>query len=518
MKKLMFSLAVLGLVLALASCNKSKNDGTNTQVTQGVSFSIKAGSTPGGLKSDCFSTNASYAKVFLNIVNANGSTTPYPGNPIKVDIFYLAGQPYTNSIQLAPGTYALADFVMYNDMQTPNNEADDQTLAAAPHSGSAYAPYVVHPLSFNFTVVKFSKLQVPVECVCYQPSHWTDFGFVFFLIHDITLREIPFFGDLCAKDYAKYIGSDYAKQRNGGPLQPDMPAIFKIDVLRNDTAVGSFTNDSLSLGWGEGAPRKVRYADRAWLTDHFEFRLSVLVRTGLVSPAFSFVYFKSWYATDAGPVMDNDLIPPAAADKDGNGVIDFTLGYCNPNADCVLPPYIVLPVTCTYTITAVAPGTTKGGYVDAALVVPSGDYELQSTTYASYCVETDFFITVGQTYNMNVFSSLYPSYLPSWGQSKPWDKINWLINHLDWFPGYQWNDVQGAIWEECGWNGTPSEPYVTYPTASCSCLAWTMITDMEAYGSGYKVPTGGWACVVFIDKDHPELQGHTQTMFIKVDP
>jgi len=65
MKKLMFSLAVLGLVLALASCNKSKNDGTNTQVTQGVSFSIKAGSTPGGLKSDCFSTNASYARYFL---------------------------------------------------------------------------------------------------------------------------------------------------------------------------------------------------------------------------------------------------------------------------------------------------------------------------------------------------------------------------------------------------------------------------------------------------------------------
>ena len=62
------SLAILGFILALASCTKSKNDGTNPQqVTQGVSFTIKPGTNPGGLKSDCFSTTASYAKVWLSV-------------------------------------------------------------------------------------------------------------------------------------------------------------------------------------------------------------------------------------------------------------------------------------------------------------------------------------------------------------------------------------------------------------------------------------------------------------------
>jgi len=40
---------------------------------------------------------------------------------------------------------------------------------------------------------------------------------------------------------------------------------------------------------------------------------------------------------------------------------------------------------------------------------------------------------------------------------------------------------------------------------------------MDLYGTAsYQVPTGGWACVVFIDAAN--LTPHTQTMFVKVDP
>jgi hypothetical protein len=158
--------------------------------------------------------------------------------------------------------------------------------------------------------------------------------------------------------------------------------------------------------------------------------------------------------------------------------------------------------------------------VDAALTVGGApnDYLITTQTYPSYCVETDYFIQVGQTYTMNVFSSLYP---PSaltypWIASKPWDKLNWLINHLSWYPGYKWYDLQGAIWKLCGWTGSPSEPGVTYPTSTCSCLGWTMYSDATTYGANYQVPTGGWACVIMSDAANPIP--HTQTMFVQIDP
>ncbi len=263
----------------------------------------------------------------------------------------------------------------------------------------------------------------------------------------------------------------------------------------------------------------VRHLQRPGVTENFEFRLSVLVKTGA---SFSFVYFSSWYSTDGGPLYTTSgthVQSDPIADKDGNGVIDFSLGYCNPNADLVLPPYMNLPLTCSYTITgATAPGS-QGGYVDASLVVggAAGNYELQTQTYPSYCVETGNFINIGQTYTMNVYSSLYPAAMPSYAQApaKPWYKINWLINHLDWFPGYHWYDLQGAIWTECGWTGNPSETGIPFPVSGS--IAYTMIQDMDLYGTAsYQVPTGGWACVVFIDAAN--LTPHTQTMFVKVDP
>ena len=513
MKKLILSLAVLGVVLALASCNKTKNDGTSPQtVTQGVSFSITPGQTPGGLKSDCFSQTSSYAKVWLNVMPAN---TPYNGgNPITVTIFYLAGLPYTNSIQLPPGTYALEDFIIYNDNQTPTNTADDIVLAAVPHTNSKFAPYVSAPIVFNFTVAQFAKVQVPVEAVCYTQTTYSNFGFVFFQITEENFRNQVFFGDLCAKDYALYTGSDYALQHTvsgGNPLQPDMPAIFKIDVYRNSTLFSSNNNDS--TGWyGVGRPMRVYYADRVGIEDDFEFKLSVLVKTG---STFSFVYFTSWYAKDGGPIT-SDAAYQHAADVDGNGVIDFALGYCSPNADLQLPPWMNLPPTCSYQITGAYNPGSLGGYVDAALSNVGTGYDFANGTFASWCVDYSVTITVGQTYNMNVYSSLWPNLMPTFAQAKPWDKINWILNHLDWYPGYHWYDLQGAIWTLCGWIG-PTETGVPWPLA---LPATTMVSDANTYGSGYKVPTGGWACVVFIAAGTPNNASvaNVQTMITKVDP
>jgi hypothetical protein len=498
-KRSILILTVLGLVLGIVSCNKITYDGTNPQqVTQGVSFSIAPGTTPGGLKSDCFSQTISYANVWLD-----GGLTP-----IKVGVFYIAGQPYTNSIQLTPGQHFLNDFVLMNDNNTPTNIADDIILAAAPHSGSVYAPYVTNPLTITFTVAKFGKLMQPVECVCYQQSNYTDFGFLFFQIQEVTVRQQAFFGDLCIKNISDYIGSLYAQQTAG--LQPDVPAIFKIEVWRNGTLMSTFDN---SAWLGVGQPLLVSYADRQGIVDNFEFKLYVLVRQGA---GFNYVYFTSWFATDGGTVQYKDNLGNyTVADKDSNGVIDFSLGYCSPDADLVLPPYINLPTTCTYKVTHYAPGYT-GGYSDAALSNVPANYEFGNGTVKSWCDDFAFTITVNTAYNMVVYSSLYPNLLPAFAQAKPWDKIDWLLNHLSWYSGYHWYDLQGAMWVLCGWTG-PTKTNVTYPLGVTGSQ---MVSDANTYGAGYKVPDGGFACTIFIASGTPgnATVANIQTMVIQLDP
>jgi len=494
MKKTFLSLLVLSLFLVISGCKKFLTDGISAQQnTQGVSFSIAPGSGIGGLKSDCFSTTASYAKLWLSVGN-----TPYNnGNPIQVDIFYLTGVPYTNSIQLPPGTYTLTDFIIYNDNQTPNNTADDIVLAAAPHTGSTYAQYVTNPLNINFTVTQFSKLNQPIECVCYQESNYTDFGFTFFQIQEITVRQQAFFGDLCILHITDYIGSLYQQQASG--LQPDMPAIFKIEVWRNGTMMSTFDNSSWK---GEGQPLIVQYADRQQIVDNFEFKLDVLVKQGA---GFNYTYIWSWYVTDATPIND----------PDHNGVIDFSLGYCNTSADYVFSPWINLPPTTTFAVNGnFAPGSL-GTYTDAVLNNVPSNYFFGNGTYPSWSIDYNFNINNSTTYNMIVYSSLFPNLLPTFIQPKPWDKINFLLNHLDSYNGYSWYDVQGAIWELCGWQG-PAKTGVPYPL---NAIGNQMVSDANTYGAGYKVLAGGYASVIFIASGTPDnaTTANVQIMVIKTD-
>ena len=494
MKKTLSILFVLSLVLVFSGCKKFLTDQISIQQdTQGVSFSIASGSSIGGLKSDCFSTTASYAKLWLTTGNAAYNN----GNPVQVDIFYISGIPYTNSIQLTPGTYTLTDFIIFNDNQTPSNTADDIVLAATPHTGSTIAPYVTHPLNITFTVTKFAKLMQPIECVCYQQSNYTDFGFTFFQIQEVTVRQQAFFGDLCILHISDYIGSLYQQQSAG--LQPDMPAIFKIEVWRNGTMMNTFDNSAWK---GEGQPLLVQYADRQGIVDNFEFRLNVLVKQGTV---FNYTYVWSWYVSDATPIND----------PDHNGVIDFALGYCNPSADYQLSPWINLPPTSTYTISGNYGPGSMGTYINAALTnVPSG-YFFGNGSYSSWCIDYNFSLNKNTAYYMVVYSSLYPNLLPTFAKTKPWDKINWLLNHLDSYNGYRWYDVQGAIWNLCGWTG-PTKTGVQYPLRS---LGNQMVTDANANGGGYKVPSGGNACLICIASGTPDnaSTANVQVIVIKLD-
>jgi hypothetical protein len=118
---------------------------------------------------------------------------------------------------------------------------------------------------------------------------------------------------------------------------------------------------------------------------------------------------------------------------------------------------------------------------------------------------------------MDVYSSLYQEKLPIFAQSTKWNKINWLYNHLNWYPNYNWYDIQGFIWlyDNPVWNGVAFDgvPNVTPTTIQ-------MKADADAYGADYLPFPGGWAAVIFVPAGtaHNATSATVQTMMIKIDP
>ena len=200
--------------------------------------------------------------------------------------------------------------MLYNDNSTPENLDDDFIVKAAPMAGSEYSDFVETPLTFNFTVEEFAKAEVPVEVICFDEADYESFGFNWFAMTEITVREQVFFGDICVTDLAAYEGSAYEGQVNG--LQLDMPAIFKVDVYKNDAFIKSYSNE----GWlGEGSPLEVQYPDHDNASDEFEFKLYILVED---AGEFVYTYFHSWFFADDEMIEAGD-----------DGVVDFVLGTCN---------------------------------------------------------------------------------------------------------------------------------------------------------------------------------------------
>ena len=480
-----FAFVVLAALIA-SSCNKAPTPASDTSAPQDVTFSSPQVSKSGTKSSAAFKDDLqiSYASIVIS------GTTYTPA------VYYIDGVAYTQAIKLAPGTYTVTEFLMMNDNQTPDDTSDDIIVSAAPDANSTYAGFVNHPLPFDFTVAAFQKNEIDIEILQFTAQEYTEFGFDWFTMSQVTVREQLFFGDISVKHPSDYAGSLYEGQSNG--LQVDMPAIFKIDVYRNDAFLISYNNESFL---GEGQPLHVAYTDADNSTDHFKFVLSILVKSGT-----DFVYkeFHTW-------TFDDDALIP----NGGDGVVDFVLGNSNSTSpDLLLPPYQNLPVSCTYKITGrVAPGS-MGSYVDAKLSNVGAGFDFANGTFASWCGDKEYHINK-DSYDMDVYSSLYPDQMPAFAaHADKWARVNWIFNHLDNYTGHTWGEVQGAIWIVMNdWTG-PSEGGVLYDAVSQQ-----MASDSESHTDFTPLP-GGWAAVVFVPQGTDAEAGtpDIQTMFIQVDP
>lgn len=336
----------------------------------------------------------------------------------------------------------------------------------------------------------------------YQPRSNNNLGFVYFKHDDVVVRQQYFSGNLCTKDINEYRNTDYALQPGG--LTAALPAIFKIRVKRNGVyQAPDFTND-VAPDYGAGGPLLVEYGDLKNLPDVFQFELWVLVRSG---NGCEFKLFKTWNFDDISNISTGT-----------NNVVDFVIGNCDvPAADYHFQSYLNLPSFCTYHIDRSGRSATLGEYLDVTLsnFSPDGNYDMRTGPQPFYCADHANKIDAGRDYTMQIFSSLYTKSIPKDAPAKnfDWCRMNWLINHLDWFPGYLWQDVQAAIWRlNNSWTG-PAEDGVSYSTT-----AQEMYADMIADGGGFTPLRGGCAFVIFTSPDPGDTGTlYCQALVMKVD-
>jgi hypothetical protein len=189
---------------------------------------------------------------------------------------------------------------------------------ATPTSTSLYKDYVSDPVALDFEVNDFQKAEIPIDVLCFQDNLYEGFGFDWFQVTEIVIREQCFFGDICLNGNpykpGDFAGSDYAGQING--LQEDMPAIFEIRAFFDGNQIpGSpFSN----LSWlGEGAPLCAEYPDNLGVDgEEFTFELWILVKNDL--GGFDYVLYHTW-------TFEDDETIPAGQD----GIVDFVVGDCN---------------------------------------------------------------------------------------------------------------------------------------------------------------------------------------------
>lgn len=486
-KVLLFTIAVSFLLI---SCNKNETPPT-APTQQDVVFSSSEMQI-GNLKS---------TRGLDEDLPVNYASIKIDGEIYTPEVFYLESIAYTQVIKLDPGDYTLEWFMLMNNgVDNIPGTTDDVIVKATPMTDSEFAPYVNLTLMYDFTVDAFLKTEVSIEVLTFEAANYDSFGFVWFTPVDVTVREQVFFGDICVKHPADYAGSLYENQVNG--LQLDMPAIFKIEVYNNDVLVGEYDNELDSEGeawYGDGAPLIVRYVDDNAEIDNFEFKLYILVE---YADGFEYRYFSSWEFVDDAMIENGD-----------DGVVDFALGNCHAaSADFVLPPYINLPPQISnYWISS--PTNGEPAYVLAHITSVGSGWELENGVWPAYCGEIDVTIYLNTSYVMNVYSSLYPNLVPAGFPTDNYDLINYVVNHLDNYDGYVWQDVQMVIWKLLNnWDGTE---VVGVGAWTDHPIAQQMLTDANNYGEGFVPLPGGWATVLFLNSD---LDNPVQLQLIMVDP
>lgn len=300
-------------ILLFTNCKK-ENKTDNTQASGELVFSAIdiVDTEKDGYDFFC-DENLVVHHAYIVLEDADGMLSTHVPMTFKLDNVL-----YTQSIKLDPGPYIIREFSLRTE--------DDLIVKATPEMDAPFAEYVTQAIDdeVDFTIIEFEKFQYDIDVLCFIPAEYDNFGFEWFEVTEITIREQCFFGDICIDDFQEYLGSWY-----DDPLVNDEVAIFKIYVYRdrmdNPEPVGMFSNYDEFTGMIT-SPLCVQYADYDLEVNLFEFDLWIYTSNG-------YEYFHTWTFTDAERILSNNGDP----DYD-DGVVDFVLGDC-----VVTPSDLVLP-------------------------------------------------------------------------------------------------------------------------------------------------------------------------------
>jgi hypothetical protein len=273
-----------------------------------------------------------------------------------------------------------------------------------------------------------------------------------------------------------------------------MPAIYRIDVYRNDQFIKTYNNENTQ---GE-SPLEIGYPDGDQTTDEFKFELYLYVKTG---NAFDYRYIHAWYFSD-------DQTLPTESD----GLVHFSVGDTDQSQqNYSFGPYLDVPQYCSLTIDfGIAPGSL-GSYFNGIVSGIDGNYALQNGRFPSYCGTDTVGINLGYAYQMCAISSLTSDLLPQYARGADrWNALNWLYNHLENYAFYDWDILQGASWMILNdWDGTGHSG-----VSQANSIVLQMVSDARQHPD-FIPAYGQKAAIVFVPKNvhADELQPSVQVVF-----
>ena len=191
-------LLTIFITIILAGC--IKEEAAKTVTLQDVSFGIsiidKGGQKNDPWDFDCPTDDDGNLLIptiaQIDIKDSEGSISTY-----EPQVFFLNGKLYTQAIKLKPGTYEVTKFFLLT-------HAGGTIIMATPEAAANFSQYVNNPVAYDFKVSAFTKSEIEIEVLCFIAEKYAEFGFFWFEITEIVIRQFCFFGDICANGGIQY--------------------------------------------------------------------------------------------------------------------------------------------------------------------------------------------------------------------------------------------------------------------------------------------------------------------------
>jgi hypothetical protein len=120
----------------------------------------------------------------------NNATSYFPA------VFVINNKVYTQSFKLATGVYTVTKFLLWSEH--PLSGDNPSIIMATPEAGTEFSEYVNTNIPFDITIDVFLKAEIEIEVLCFLPQEYESFGFTWLELTEIVVREVCFFGDICA--------------------------------------------------------------------------------------------------------------------------------------------------------------------------------------------------------------------------------------------------------------------------------------------------------------------------------